>query len=334
MKKHIALIIKDIKILYKNPVVLIFSLGIPILYLFLFNFMVNSSGENLKLYVQNELSGEFDGKDEITLEYLEAPIPLSIEYVEKDSLLSEFEKGKLPIIYYIENDENIIYLNTNKEKSALVYSLLREKFYPITEKKFILKKKFSMNYALLTIVLNFLLLFSSMNYGTSMLHHEIQKHNILLVLKSGISKAELLLSKLACVLIIQLVSFGLFYSLAVSTGMLTFSFSLLVYLPVVVIPTATVGLFFSSITANDMVKGYLPMLLWFPTIFYSVIKDSLNPFVEFILKLDPLILLTELVEQIIRNDVSMNLVFMIAGITVILFFLSLVFMKRTIIKSM
>ncbi len=334
MSKYIALIVKDIKILYKNPVVLIFSLGIPILYLFLFNFMMNSSGDNLKLHVQKELSQEFGGKDEITLEYLESPIPLNIEYVRRDSLLMEFEKGKLPIIYYMDGEEKVVYLNTNKEKSGLIYALLKDKFYPITEKRFTLKKKFSMNYALLTIVLNFLLLLSSMNYGTSMLHHEIQKHNILLVLKSGISKAELLLSKLVCVLLIQIVSFGLFYSLAIATGMLTFSFSLLIYLPVVVIPTAMVGLFFASVTANEMIKGYLPMLLWFPTIFYSVIKESLNSVVEFILKLDPLILITELVEQIIRNDVSINLVIMIGILTVVLFFLSLILMKRTIIKSM
>ncbi len=334
MKKYVALIVKDVKILYKNPVVLIFSLGIPILYLFMFNFMINSSGDNLKLHVQKELATEFDNKSEIILQYLEAPIPLNIEYVSKDSLLNEFNRGKLPIIYYQDAGEKIVYLNTNKEKSGLIYSLLKEKFYPITEKKFTLKKRFSMNYALLTIVLNFLLLFSSMNYGTSMLHHEIQKHNILLVMKSGISKAELLLSKIACVLLIQIVSFGLFYTLAIATGMLSFSFSLLIYLPAVVIPTAMIGLFFASVTANEMIKGYLPMLLWFPTIFYSVIKDSLNSVVDFILKLDPLILITDLVEQIIRDDVSTNLVMMIGLITVVLFFLSLILMKRTIIKSM
>lgn len=313
---------------------LIFTLGFPLMYLFLFGFMEKSSGNNLKIWVDEELSYEFEDKTQTNMQYLEETIPINIEYVKKEQLLDDFDKGKLPVIYYLNAGEKTLYLNMNKNKSTLVYNMLQSKFYPIETKHFNLKKKFSMNYALLSMVFNFLLLFSSLNFGSALLNLEIKKHNILILLKSGISKGELIISKVLGVFIMQIVTFTIFYSVAILTKQLTLNLNMIMYLPFIIIPTSLLGIFFSSVTANEGLKAILPMLFWFPSIFYGAIKESLSPIVTMILKINPLILLSELIEQIIRNDVSYQLLITISGITVVLFFMSIFFMKRTIIKSM
>jgi hypothetical protein len=313
---------------------LIFSLGFPLLYLFLFGFMEKSSGNNLKVSVDENLAYEFDNQNQQSFEYLDGLIPINIEYATKEELLSDFEKGKLPVIYYLDEGEKTLYLNMNKNNSTFVYNLMRSKFYPIEAKHFNLKKRFSMNYALLSMVFNFLLLFSSLNIGSSLLDLEIKKHNILILLKSGISKGELIISKVMGVFIMQIVTFAIFYSVAILTKQLTLNLNMIWYLPFIIIPTSLIGIFISSVTANEGLKSILPMLFWFPSIFYGAIKESLSPLVTMIMKLNPLILLSELIEQIIRNDVSYQLLIILSGISVVLFFMSIFFMKRTIIKSM
>jgi len=334
MKKFIALIIKDFKIQYKSPLMLIFSLGFPLMYLFLFGFMEKSSADNLKLWVDEDLAYEFDNQKQQSYEYLDGLIPINIEYAPKDELLSDFDKGQLPIIYYLDDGEKTLYLNMNKNNSAFVYNILRSKFYPVETKHFNLKKKFSMNYALLSMVFNFLLLFSSLNYGSALMNLEIKKHNILILLKSGISKGELIISKLLGVFAMQIVTFIIFYTVAILTKQLSFNLTMIWYLPFIIIPTGMMGIFISSITANEGLKAILPMLFWLPSIFFGVIKENISPLTTIILKLNPIILISELIEQIIRNDVSYQLLFIISGTTIVFFFLSIFFMKRTIIKSM
>lgn len=334
MRKFIALIIKDFKIQYKSPFMLIFSLGFPLLYLFLFGFMEKSSGNNLKVWVDRDLAYEFDNKNQQSFEYLDGLIPVNIEYVDKEALLLDFDKGKLPVIYYLDDGQKTLYLNMNKGKSTIVYNLLRSKFYPIETKHFMLKKKFSMNYALLSMVFNFLLLFSSLNYGSALMNLEIKKHNILILFKCGISKAELIISKLIGVFLMQIVTFTIFYSVAILTKQLSLNLTMIWYLPFIIIPTGMLGIFFSSVTANESLKGLMPMFFWFPSVFYGAIKESLSPLTATILKINPLILISELIEQIIRNDVSLQLIATISGITIVLFFISILFMNRTIIKSM
>jgi len=334
MKKFIALVVKDFKIQYKSPFMLIFSLGLPLLYLFLFGYMEKSSSDNLRVWVDKNLAYEFDNKDEDYFEYLEEKLPVKIEYMDKVSMLEDFEKGKLPVIYYLENGERTLYLNMNKNKATFGYHLIRSKFNPMTTKHFNLKKKFSMNYALLSMVFNFLLVFSSLNYGTALLSLEIKKHNILILLKSGITKAELIISKLIGVFIMQILTFAVFYSVAILTKQLTLNLTMIWYLPFIIFPTAMLGIFIASMTANDNIKGILPMLFWFPSIFYGVLKDTISPVTEAILKINPIILVSELIEQIIRNDVSFTLLGTISAITIAFFFLSIFFMKKTIIRSM
>ncbi len=334
MRKFIALVIKDFKIQYKSPFMLIFSLGFPLLYLFLFGFMEKSSANNLKIWVDKNLAYEFDNQDQQSFEYLEEIIPVNIEYADKEELLLDFDKGKLPVIYYLDEGEKTLYINMNKNKSTFVYNILRSKFYPIETKHFNLKKTFSMNYALLSMVFNFLLLFSSLNYGSALMNLEIKKHNILIILKSGVSKGELIISKLLGVFAMQILTFTVFYSVAILTKQLSLNLAMIWYLPFIIIPTGMLGIFFSSVTANEGFKAILPTLFWFPSVFYGAIKESLSPLVTTILKVNPLILISELIEQIIRNDVSYQQLFIISGTTVILFFMSIFFMKRTIIKSM
>ncbi len=334
MKKFFALIIKDFKIQYKSPIMLIFSLGLPLLYLFLFGYMEKSSSNNLKVWVDKELANEFEDKDVDYFEYLEEKIPVNIEYMDKEDMLVDFDKGQLPVIYYLEDGQKTLYLNMNKNKSTLVYHLIRNKFNPIVSKHFNLKKKFSMNYALLSMVFNFLLVFSSLNYGSALLNLEIKKHNILILLKSGISKAELIVSKLLGVFVMQILTFTVFYIVAILTKQLSLNITMICYLPFIIFPTAMLGIFFSSMTANESLKSILPMIFWFPSIFYGAIKDSISPITANILKINPLILVTELIEQIIRNDVSMQLLATISAISLVFFFLSIFFMKRTIIRSM
>lgn len=334
MRKFIALIIKDFKIQFNSPLMLIFSLGFPLLYLFLFGFMEKSSSNNLKVWVDQDLAYEFDNKEQENFEYLDGLVAVNIEYVAREKLLADFEKGQLPIIYYMDNGEKTIYLNMNKNKSTFVYNLLQSKFYPKETKHFTLKKQFSMNYALLSMVFNFLLLFSSLSYGSALMNLEIKKHNILILLKCGISKGELIISKLIGVFAMQIVTFIIFYSVAILTKQLSLNLTMVCYLPFIIIPTGMLGIFFSSVTANESAKALLPMFFWFPSIFYGAIKDSLSPLVANILKINPLILISELIEQIIRNDVSLSLIITISGITVVLFFVSIFFMKRTIVKSM
>ena len=109
MKKFIALIVKDFKIQYKSPFMLIFSLGLPLLYLFLFGYMEKSSADNLKAWVDKDLAYEFDNKSEDYFEYLEEKLPVKIEYMDKTSMLEDFEKGKLPVIYYLDDGENSLF---------------------------------------------------------------------------------------------------------------------------------------------------------------------------------------------------------------------------------
>jgi len=334
VRKFIALVVKDFKIQYNSPLMLVFSLGFPLLYLFLFGFMEKSSQNNLQLWVDEELSYEFEDKTQTNLQYLDATIPINIEYAKREKLLADFDKGKLPVIYYLADGEKTLFLNMNKNKSTLVYNMLRNKFYPVETKHFNLKTKFSMNYALLSMVFNFLLLFSSLSFGSALMSLEIKKHNILILLKAGISKGELIVSKLLGVFVMQVLTFIVFYTVAILTKQLSFNLAMIWYIPFIIIPTGMLGIFFSSVTANESVKALLPMFFWFPSIFFGIIKESISPLTATILKINPLILISELIEQIIRNDVSYQLLLIISGTTVVLFFISIFFMKRTIIKSM
>ena len=334
MRKFLAMIVKDIRIQFKNPFLFLFFLGLPIVYLLLFRFMIFNSSNDLEFYVDRNLSYEFNSTDTLVVNYLEAPIKLSINYMRKDSLLAEFNKGKLPVIYYKENNEKIMHLNLNKEKATIIYNILEEKFYPVKFKKFTLKKTFSMNYMLLSMVFNFLLIFSSLSYGSTYLGSEISKQNILLLLKSGISKSEIILGKIVGIFLIQILAFTVFYVFATSSGMLAHTPKLFFYLPFIIIPVALVGIFISSITPNENIQRMLPMLLWFPSMIYPTIKSNLSDISRFLINLDPLVVVSELVEQIIRNDISIYTIAILSTSALLFYFLSIFFLKRTIIKSM
>lgn len=333
MQKILAIVKKDLKIMFKSPMALVLFLGMPLGYLIFVQFIVANETNDLKFHVANSLAQDFNNKDTLTINYLEEPVKITVSYLQKDSLLAEFEHGNIAIAYYEEAGEKVMHLNMNKNNANIIFNILKEKFYPVKEKKFTLKKKFSMNYMLLSMVMNFLLIFSSISYGSSFLEDEIQKQNILFLLKAGLRKSEIILSKILGVLLIQLVAFTIFYLVAVLTGMLQNSLSLFLYLPLIIIPAALTGLCISSITTNKSLKGILPMLFWFPSLIFPLIKENISDITATIIKLNPLVVVIDLIEQVIRNDISGTTLISLSVSTLFMFTLSIIFLKRTIIKS-
>ena len=158
MNKIIALIKKDYKIQIRNLLPLFFSVGFPLAYLFFINYLFSNDNNNLKLYVDNSVSHMFKMERSITIDYLDEPITVKIEYLQKDSILHLFNKGKIPIAFYNDKINNVFLLNINKSRTTLIYNVMRNYFFPKTPNKYIIKKTFDFNSMMLIIILKLLVI--------------------------------------------------------------------------------------------------------------------------------------------------------------------------------
>lgn len=333
-RRLFSLIKKDLKIQFKNKFALFFFLGLPLIYLVFFNFIGKKKQGHLEIYCQKELSSQFADRDTVYSEYMGVRLPLAVKYIEKNELINQFNKGEITAAFYKENDEIILNLNTNRKDAQQIYNSVREYFYPIMVHHFKLRKIFSMQYILFGIVFNFLLLYSSLNYGSSLLSRELLGHNILFLKKSGLSNLEIIFSKALTVLVMQYAVFTVFIIIGKLMNMLEGGYQFYIYIPLIVLPSAVVGLFVSSITKSQELRGILPVFLWFPTIFYSMIKDDVSFFTKMLFLLDPLVTVSEFIEQVQKGNPNLDTMLLIAGFTVVFSIVGALFLKRTIIKSL
>ncbi len=333
MKRYWSLIKKDLLIHAKDPIGFLFFLGFPIIYLVAFSFMMKVVHKDLTIDVDKNLAYKFNNQDTILVDYLGEKVKLALNYRSKESLLKDFEKERIPAIYYSENGENILYVNINKTKGATVYKFLDSYFSIRKKDSFVLKKKQNFNFALLNMVLNFFIVFGSITLASSSLADEIKKQNILLLLKSGLSYCSILVSKLLFTLVLQILLFFIFYLFCSFSGLLDINLNFFLYLPLIIVPTAMVGIFLSSISTKSNITLPIMMLLWFPSMFYPLVKDNLNSVVKFLLQFDPLILVTDFIEQAFRNDINLETVVYIVISTIVFFIISMLFVKKTTLKN-
>ena len=332
--KLIHLIIKDLRIQFKSIFELLIFYGLPIVIALLMSFMFKGIGKNLIIYVEEKLANDFNNKEEITVEYIEKDYTIAIEYLSKDIIIENIAKDRYPIAYYEENGKKILYINRSNRKSDVLYDLIYNYFYPITEKKFEIHSVQNISYNILSIGINMFIIMASLSLAIYSLREEIVDKNILILKKAGITNFEILISKLLYILIIEMPFFTIYYFLLLKLNIIEYNLALLYLLPIIIILSAQIGLFISSITINRHHQTILMYFLWMPSLLYFIIEKSLSNISKILLRINPLINNSILIDQILRKDVSFYTIIYCVITFIIFFVLSLIFMKRTILKNM
>lgn len=289
---------------------------------------------NLILYVDKDLAYLFDNESMIESHYIGSPVIIDLKYLERDRLLEDLEKEELPIVFYKTDVGNTIYLKANEHITQITYSVIKDWLNTIEEPVFHVKTQVRADYTIIIMVLNILFIFGSLNRASSLLSTEINGQNMLILMKSGLMRYQIVFSKILCVFIMQLMIFIFFYLIALKLDLMDFSLMLIGFFPLLIFPSAIVGIFFVSVSNNETIRHFLPTIWWMPSLFYGFLKDEISTLWTFIIELNPLISTVELLGQILRNEVNKHTIVTLMVSSAFVLVLSLVLLKRTVIKSM
>lgn len=325
---------KDIRIEFGNRLGLLLFMGLPLVFLFLLNYANEGMVAKCTVYVDAALHGDFQGRTSAEVSYLGEPVEIYFLYLPKKEILEDLESGRCPLgIYRDDVEGKTIHLNPSHEGSMKTYHVLREFLMPMAGTEFALRQSTSFQSPVLALVVNLFVILGSVSFGRTSLRRELADKNILFLLKAGLSPAQILTSKLLFVLVLMNLLFALF--MKVAQGMIAAELgltALLLLQPVIILSTLT-GLFLSTISLRAQVQSFLQTLLWLPSFFYPLLKATLPALPLLLLKANPLILATEMLDSMLIEQAAPLLIGTLALVGTLLFIVSIFTLNRAILRN-
>lgn len=364
----LTVIFKDLKLVFKKPLLIFIILIIPLFYIFIISFINNSSMENLTLYVDKNLKNQFSNKKYIKVNYMDKEIKIYLNYIEKNKLVNSFYDFKYPSVLignsidninnetYQNNKDNtenttnsrnitnidkknikinnfdyILYVNPSNQKSTMIYNLLNIYFAKnLNLNVKILKNE---NQMMLSLIINMLIIFGALTFSINSLHQEIENKTIFLLKKIGFNNFTIVIEKLIFVLIIEYIFFLIFIFVFNLVKSQNLGGNIFLVIPLITLNSAIIGLFIVSLFKEREIHSFIYLVFWIPTMFFPLIEDSISLRTKILFYLDPLTLSVLTLKKALINKIDFNLIYFNIVILIIFTLLTTYFLSKTLKKA-
>jgi len=335
MKKISAVLKKDFILQIRNFKELLIAIILSFLIVGIFSF---SESSNITIGVESILKDDIgfnEDYDGLIMNLLNENIVIKTEFYDENTLENKLENNNFPVIILQESDGLLVKMNSSNSEAITTYLLLSRYFNNTEEDSFSVDYISNSSKTLIMLVISFAFIFGGASRGASIIYEEKKNGTLNLLYKSGLNSFAIVLSKFIFTLLVMifiLICIGTFGYL---TGYLNLfsSFKNIMFLVFILIPMAILGNFIGIISKSIEESRSYQLLLFIPSMFYISIVNSIPQSYQFLLRFHPGIAVTFFYERILNGYFDLNLFFIIILISILMFALNVLLLKRVVEKE-
>jgi len=335
MRKIFAVLKKDLVLQTRNFKELLIAIILSFLIIGIFSF---SESSNLTIGVDSSLKDDIgfnEDYDGLVMKLLDEEIVIKTVFCDETTLETKLENNNFPVIILQDTDGIVVKMNSSNSEALTTYLLLSRYFNGTKEDKFTVNYISKENKTIIMLVISFAFIFGGASRGASIIYEEKKNGTLNLLYKSGLNSFKIVLSKFIFTLIIMifiLLCIGVFGSL---TGYLNLFSSVknVLFLVFILVPMAVLGNFIGIISKSIEESRSYQLLLFIPSMFYISLVNSVPESYQFLLRFHPGIAVTFFYERILNGYFDLNLFLIIIFISILLFVVNVLILKKVVDKE-